>query len=588
MNEPRQNEIVDAILDKVDIVEVISSRLLLKKTGRNYKANCPFHSEKTPSFVVSQEKQIFHCFGCQTGGNAITFLMKHDKLTFREALRILADKANVKLPALRFQEDAVNDAFEKLYALNEKAKNFYASLFTTEDGKFAYKYLKDRGLNDETIKLFGLGYAPNSWDGLIAHLAKDGVNNETMEKAGLILRRENNDGYYDRFRNRVIFPIFEIRGKVIGFGARALGDIQPKYINSPETPIYNKGKNLYGLNLTKSYITEKKYAIIVEGYLDLVVPYQYGIRNVVATLGTALTTDQVKLLKRFTNTVVIVYDPDQAGKEASLRGLDLLVANEVNVRIATLPEGYDPDTYVREKGQDGFTGIIKASKDLFDYKMDLLTAKYNKDGVRGKAAIATLMLPTIARIPNEILKASFLKKLSEKLGIDESALRSETKKVKLDYSYNVSIPESHENKPKAHRNAEVLLLGIVIDDPDTLSFISNKIEMSSLRDETVREVLDAVMGMINDGKNISGGKLVAHFNNEEARLVTAKAIGMLDTIMDKEKALADCIKKIIEENFKDDRNSLREEIRVAEEEKNTPKVNDLLARYNELLKTHKG
>ncbi|MFH1790489.1 MAG: DNA primase, partial [Candidatus Omnitrophota bacterium] len=503
-----RDDLVDRIVGATDIVELVSSRLPLKKAGRNFKANCPFHGEKTPSFIVSPDKQIFHCFGCGAGGNAISFLMKYERMSFPETVEYLAEKAHVKLPAGRFSEPARDGLSEKLIGINEAAKEFYGAVLRSEDGRLSMRYLKDRGISDDAIKQFGIGYAPNAWDGLLSYLGRKGISPDALEKAGLALAREKSEGYYDRFRNRIIFPIHDMRGRVLAFGARALDDSQPKYINSPETPVYVKGRNLYGLNESKGHMRDTGYAVIVEGYLDFIMPFQHGIKNIVATLGTALTPDQIRLIKRFSKTAVIVFDSDKAGEEASLRGLDVLVSGDMNVRIATLPKGYDPDKFVRERGAEDFGQIVKSSKDLFAYKMALLSRKFNKEGVRGRAAIATLMLPTIARIPNEILKASFLKKLSQDLSLDEDALRSELRKVKADYSYEVPVVAQAPARCEP-RNAEVLLLGIVLDDAGALDVVERELGFDQFRDESVKEVMAAVIDARGSGEKVSPGRLIS-------------------------------------------------------------------------------
>lgn len=584
------NELVDKVLDQTDIVEVISSRIPLKKTGRNFKANCPFHSEKTPSFVVSPDKQIFHCFGCGEGGNAVSFLMKYEKLDFREVMKLLADKAGIKLPDLRPADGERSSGIgDKLFAVNEAAKNFYKAYLYSAEGKMFHRYLKERGLTDDVIKVFQLGSAPNMWDGLISHFSKKNTGIDLLEKAGLVLAREQGKGHYDRFRNRCVFPIFDIRQKVIGFGARGLDpNAQPKYINSPETPIYNKGRNLYGLNFSKGYIKEQDYAVIVEGYFDLIVPFQYGVKNIVATLGTALTPDQVKLLKRFSQTAVVVFDSDKAGEEASLRGLDLLVSMDMNVRIATLPKGSDPDSYVRKNGKDAFLGIVKASKDLFDYKMALLMAKFNKEGVRGRAAIATLMLPTIARIPNEILKAAFLKKLSGMLSIDEAALRAELKKVKKDYSYTVDWDESGKGKKRKVNTAELMLLSIVLENPDDLKAIEKDMNIGQFTEANIRNIMLKVKELNEGAHEVAPSKLIAYFDEEDVRTIISEAVGIYESISDKDKVLSDCIKKINKDHSKEEEDRLRNEIRFAQNANDAKKTDDLMYRLNELIKSRKG
>jgi len=587
MTKLLSNEIVDNIIDKTDIVEVIAARIPLKKAGRNFKAACPFHGEKTPSFIVSPDKQIFHCFGCGIGGNALSFLMKYEQLNFREAAKILADKVGIKLPVSQFVDRGRDSFLDKLFSLNEAAKNFYKAYLASPNGKLCSRYLKERGINDDTVNMFQLGFAPNLWEELITFFKKKDIELNLLEKAGLALPSEKGKGHYDRFRNRIIFPIFDLRNKVVGFGARILDNSQPKYINSPETPIYNKGRHLYGLNFSKGHIKEKDYAIIVEGYLDLIVPYQYGIRNIGATLGTALTPDQVKLLRRFSKTVIIVFDSDKAGEEASLRGLDILVSLDMNVRIARLPKGYDPDSFVRKNGKVAFEKIVSSSKDLFDYKIDLLMNRFNKDGVRGRAAIATLMLPTIARIPNEILKASFLKKLSGMLSIDEAALKAELRKVRRDYSYTVSWQKPEHEKAKTS-HAELLLLSIILEDPGVLRVVDENLEINKFKQASIKQIINKVKSIYHDGKSVNPSKLIAYFDDEEVKNVISEAVSIRDTLLDSQKVLTDCINRIKQDDFKEELNRLRTEIRFAQDSNNTNKINDLISKYNKLLKLHKG
>ncbi|MDD5438574.1 MAG: DNA primase [Candidatus Omnitrophica bacterium] len=583
------DEIVDRILDATDIVEVVASRIPLKKAGRNYKANCPFHQEKTPSFIVSHDKQIFHCFGCGQGGNVIGFLMKFERLTFRETMKLLSEKTGIKLPQGYSGDDSEkNELYEAFFGINDRARKFYHQHLLTANGGVAYRYLKSRGITDDSIKFFSLGYSPNAWDGLSSFFVREKETLALVEKAGLILARENKNGYYDRFRNRAMFPIADMRDRVIGFGARALDNAEPKYINSPETPIYNKGRNLYGLNQTKGFIKEKGYAVIVEGYLDLIVPFQFGVKNIAATLGTALTGDQIKLLKRFTQTVVILFDPDAAGEDASLRGLDILIAHDMNVRIATLPKGNDPDSFVRQNGTEAFENVIRSSKDLFDYKMGLLTAKFNKNGVRGRAAIATLMLPTIARIPNEILKAGFVRKLSEVLSIDETALKAELAKVKTDYSYAVSLVETRIPPQHKVRSAELLLLAFMLDDFNAVSSVNTQLGFGEFRDGAVKKIIGIIQAHVKDGKEVVPSKLIASCNDDESKNVIAQAVGVLETVSDRDRVMHDCMQSIRRENLNEDLRILRTEIRQAEEAHDNERISVLMTKYNELLKVPRG
>ena len=576
-----QNEIVDKILDSVDIVDVISTKINVKRTGRNYKANCPFHNEKTPSFVVSPDKQIFHCFGCGVGGNVISFLMKYENISFMETLELLAEKTGIQLPKSKTspKENKILDVY---FAINKAAKELYQAFINTPQAMVTRRYLTDRDVNEESIKHFQLGYSQNSWDELLNFFTCKKIQSHVLEKLGLIISRKENSGFYDRFRNRLVFPIFDIRNRVIGFGARALNDENPKYINSPDTPVYQKGRHFYGLNFTKDHIKKMNYAIVVEGYMDLIIPYQFGIKNLVATCGTALTPQQIKLLKRYTNTVVVLFDSDTAGEEASLRGMDLLISMEMNVRVATLPKGYDPDTFVREKGAVAFDSQIKASKDLFDYKLDLLNNRYDKSKVKGKAAIATLMLPTIARIPNEILKSSYLKKLSDILAIDIEALKKEILKVKRDYSHKVEVNEPKRVNRRA-KKAELYLLSIIFNDIDLLTFFNDQLGVEYISDEGLRAIFEKLQTLYEQGKEIKVSKLFSHFSDERTMALISASVAAYETIVDKEKTLSDCIKDIKKKKTEEDMHFLKEQVNIAHQNNDMNKSKELMQKYNELL-----
>ncbi|OGX18794.1 MAG: DNA primase, partial [Omnitrophica WOR_2 bacterium RBG_13_44_8b] len=426
--------ILEDVLSRVDIVEVISGYMPLKRAGRNFKANCPFHHEKTPSFMVSPDRQIYHCFGCGESGNAFKFLMRHERMEFPEAVQMLARKAGVVLPELNSTDTKTADLITQLHKINEAAALFFENQLNTSSGQRAKDYLLKRGITKETIKLFQLGFAPDNWDALINHLRAKNFSLGLLEKAGLIVAKDGG-GYYDRFRNRIIFPILDIKSRPVGFGARVMDDSLPKYINSPETPVYVKGRNLYGLNLSKDSIRDSDEAIIVEGYLDFIMPYQHGLTNIVASQGTALTVEQARLLKRYTQSIVMVYDADNAGELAALRSLDIFVEEEMNVRVVSLPKGFDPDLYVRKQGIDALKEKVKQALGLFDYKLTILKSRYNVKDIEDKAKVAASLLSTINKIKNAVLKSEYVKRLSQELDIREDALWQEVKKIKEEKPY---------------------------------------------------------------------------------------------------------------------------------------------------------
>ena len=452
--------ILEDILSRVDIVEVISGFIPLKRAGRNFKAICPFHHEKTASFMVSPDRQIYHCFGCNESGNAFRFLMRYERLEFLEAVQTLAKKAGVVLPEVHRQDSKTAGLITQLYKINELTASFYENSLNSANGQGAKNYLLKRGLTPESIKAFKLWLALDKWDALIGHLRLKSISLPLLEKAGLILAKEGG-GYYDRFRNRVIFHIFDIKSKAVGFGARVLDDTLHKYVNSPETIIYTKGKNLYGLNFAKEGIRENDFAVVVEGYLDFIIPYQEGLKNIVASLGTALTLEQVRLLKRYTHNAVMVYDADAAGELATLRSLDIFVEEEMNVKVVSLAKGFDPDLFVRKHGIASFKEKINEACNLFDYKLGVLKSRYNSKEIEGKAKIALLMLETLAKFRNAVLKSEYIKKLAQELDISEDALLQEIKKIKEDKPY-VDLREGPHKKALNINPTEKLLIKLML------------------------------------------------------------------------------------------------------------------------------
>lgn len=411
-------EVIEKIKESNDIVDIISEHVKLRKVGRNYQGLCPFHSEKTPSFSVSQDKQVFKCFGCGEGGNVITFVMKTKNLEFNETIKYLADRAHITLEenAERKKSNERRDIFYKMHV--EAARFFFKNLTENKDMR---DYLYKRGMTDYTIRTFGLGYALNSWDSLLKYLKAMNYSEDQIVVSGLATKSEKGK-VYDRFRNRIIFPVFDLRGRVIGFGARVMDDSKPKYLNSPETPIFHKGTNLYGLNFALKNSKEKDL-IIVEGYMDCISLSQSGIKNVVASLGTALTKEQAKLLKRYSQEVFISYDADNAGQIATQRGLDILRSEGINVKVIIIPRGKDPDDFIRAEGKDKFLELKANALPLIDYKILKAKEGISFKSEEGRISYAKKVVVILNEL-DPIEKDVYLQKVSEDAGISESALMS--------------------------------------------------------------------------------------------------------------------------------------------------------------------
>jgi DNA primase len=431
-----ENTITD-IKNAVDILDIVSEAVLLKKNGNNYIGLCPFHAEKTPSFTVSQQKQIFHCFGCGEGGNVFNFLMKHDGLTFPETVSRLAKRCGIDIPRHELTIEQKRQLDEKQHILNLNLKVAHLYQKTLKDTRISQKataYLNQRGFTTDTIQAFRLGYAPQRWDYLIQHLTKENVPLQLAEKAGLIVARKQSNGYYDRFRGRIVFPIIDMTKQVLGFGGRVLGEDVPKYLNTPETPVYHKKNTLYGLHRAKSECRNKAEVIIVEGYLDLLALHQHGILNASATLGTALTPEHVKLLKGFIGgegRVILVFDSDEAGIKAAQRSIPTFEKNFANVKISVLPPGYDPDSFLMEYGPEAFISETSQAKGAMTFLTDRAIHKHGLS-IEGKIKILSDLIEPLSSIKDTVRRGLYIRELSEKIGVDEAAIieniRERTKK----------------------------------------------------------------------------------------------------------------------------------------------------------------
>ncbi|MFA5947911.1 MAG: DNA primase [Candidatus Gracilibacteria bacterium] len=427
-------DVVEDIKAKLDIYTVISPHVQLKKTGANYKGCCPFHSEKTGSFIVSPQKQIFHCFGCNKGGDIFTFIQEFENVSFVEAIEILADKAGIKVKDFKkFQSKVSKDEKADFFEANNLAMEFYEkNLHETPAGKIALDYLFNRGLKLETIREFHLGLAGDSYDDLYPYLIKKGVSKNTILTLGLAQKKElYNDQIFDKFHSRIMFPIFDYIGKVCGFGGRALKkDQMPKYLNSPDSPVYNKSKILYGLNFAKQFVKEKDSIVLVEGYFDVIMPYQQGIKNIVASSGTALTEFHVGIIKRFTNNVVTCFDTDSAGEQATKRSYFLLLAKDLNVKTASCFGQKDPADFVLEEGSK-FEEVILSAPDFVSYFIEKLLKQYDIASLNGRKSFMNEMLPLIFPMQS-VIKDFYIKQIAEKLNVSSQIIYDDIQNFKFE------------------------------------------------------------------------------------------------------------------------------------------------------------
>ena len=422
-----QNFIND-VLDRLDIIDVIGSRIELRKSGKNYSACCPFHDEKTPSFSVSPDKQFYYCFGCGAGGNAVGFVLDFDKTTFPETIENLAKRVGLEMPAESVSNDSEGNYKKLLFPVIKDADSFYRrSLRDPTNAKKAIEYLKSRGLNGETARNFGIGFASPGWENLLQDLGKNEEKVEQLKILGLLIDRNEEGKLYDRFRNRIMFPIRDVRGRTIGFGGRVLSDEKPKYLNSPETPLFHKGRELYGLYEANRHFRNIENLIVVEGYMDVAVLAQNGVHNAVATLGTAVTIEHLNKIFRYTSEVIFCFDGDEAGRKAAYRALDTSLPVIVDGRSAKfmfLPEGEDPDTIIRKIGAKKFLELVANATPLSEFIFESLSAEYDHNSVDGKAKLSKLVIPLINKMPGGVFKTLMIRALSKRTDLEESELKS--------------------------------------------------------------------------------------------------------------------------------------------------------------------
>jgi DNA primase len=536
------DEKIDEVRNGVDIVDVIGATVRLRKRGRSYVGLCPFHGEKTPSFTVSADKQMFHCFGCGKGGNVFTFVMERDKMSFIEAVRFLADRAGVRLPSEGSDSHEGDSEQDQLFEICRAAGLHYQdNLLNHSEGKLALEYLRHRGFTDQTIRKFGLGYSLNSWDDLLQFTRREKLDPALVERAGLLVRREDNSGVYDRFRGRAMFPILSATGRTIAFGARKLREDDPlgKYINSPETPIYNKSRVLYGLFQAKEAIREKEFVIMVEGYADLITVAQAGIENIVASSGTALTEEQIQLVKRYARNVTLVYDADSAGSKATLRGGDLIIERDLDVKVAELPAGEDPDSFVKKNGGKEFSTLLENAESFVDFRGRQLHASGSFATPEGKTQAIRSLVETIARYPDELKRTFYLKRIAKEYDVYESVLLREIDRIfgrqtqqqrftrkpepeaKPAPAVTAAPPRSSAPPPAAERE----LLRLVLEHKGAmLRYIFSRIDKDVLTSPVIRDVIGVVDMHEEGGETWDPGTLVNELQDDDARKLVSMLI----------------------------------------------------------------
>jgi len=537
--------IIDEVRDRTDIVEVVSQVVSLKKVGKNFKGLCPFHSEKTPSFTVSAEKRIYHCFGCGVGGNVFKFVMEVQNISFVDAVRQFAESAGVPIP--HANKGNLNDPKyqerEDLKKANELAANYFQSIFKeSEKGLVARNYLKGRHFTGEILDQYKIGWAVPEWRGLTHHLQKtSNLSRKIVLQSGLVIEKEEGSNVYDRFRGRVIFPIQDAHGSVIGFGGRAITDSNnPKYLNSPETPLYQKSQVLFGMNLAKQAIRNEGLAILVEGYLDQMRATQYGVLNTVATCGTALTVKQAAILRNYASSVVMVFDSDNAGREAANKGYEVLQEKGLQVKIVYLPEGQDPDSYIHENGVEKFLEKIKTAKPYLESYIDGVITRKNGNSPAELAEMANQVVPMLRKVQNLVERNSLIEYFCSEAKIDDESFLVELKKS---FSKNQSRVEVFEAKTDSILCWERHLVQLILSDKETAQKVLQAVNPEDFSSSALRAIAITCSQKIQEDESLEIDKLIDNTEDPEIKTIITQ-LGLEPLEFDSiEKSISDCIKK---------------------------------------------
>jgi DNA primase len=579
------DEVIATVRSKADIVEVISEYLPLKKAGRNYSALCPFHPEKTPSFMVSSTKQVFHCFGCGIGGDIFGFVMKSENLSFPQAVKVLAKKFGVTIPQRRVSPSAKRkiDRKEQLLKVNQLAMGYYRDLLFGREGTEAREYLRKRGIGKAVIEEHRLGYASHSWNGLGNDLRSKKVPLTLAQELGLVMPKKTG-GWYDHFRGRIIFPIFDLTGNVLGFGGRTLDGNSPKYLNSPESALYHKGQSLYGLHAAKGFIREKGLALIVEGYLDLLTLHHFGFKHTVATLGTAMTESHIRLLKRFSNNFITIFDPDESGTAATIRALPLLLEEEISCNVVRLPGKHDPDSFLQGGHRDEFQEMLLQAIPIFDFFIDQVFSGSDLVSADGKARAIDEILPMVERIRNPIVRESYVKKLGERLALKEGVILDAVK----------TIPQRRERRreelkqaihKKMYPKTEETILEIMLRFNHLIPEIADDGVLEDFENQQLKMVAKTLKEIyVKKGDVVIPDILASVEDDELGNRISRWAF--LDGTFEGaslDKTLRDCIRKVKMDKLKRDEEALLTRIKEVEKEDRQDLLGELLAKRQHLL-----
>ena len=556
------DDIIEEVRQKNDIVDVVSQYVRLTRRGSTYFGLCPFHNEKTPSFSVTPGKQMYYCFGCGAGGNVYNFIMEYENYTFGEALKHLADRAGVELPKIEYSREVREKAEQRaeLLEINKQAAQYYYYQLRTEGGKIGYQYLSGRGLSEETMRKFGLGYSDKFGGGLYKFLKSKGYSDERLRESGLFNVDERH-GMYDKFWNRVIFPIMDVNNRVIGFGGRVMGDGKPKYLNSPETKIFDKSRNLYGLNIART--TRKKYLILCEGYMDVISMHQAGFTNAVASLGTALTSGHASLLKRYTQEVLLLYDSDEAGIRAALRGIPILRDAGVSSRVVNLKPYKDPDEFIKNMGAEAFEERLRQASDSFMFRVSIAESEFPMDEPQGQNRFfercAELLLELKDELERNLYIEAIVKKYRGQYGVSAEDLRKRvnTLALKGTPAENRTQPKTSggQNKKKkesASDQAQKLMLTWLVTYPGIFDKVAQYLNAEDFIVPLYKEVAQMLFRQREEEGQVNPAKLLNSFTDSEEQREVASLFNAtihLETQQEQDRAFADTLLRIKAESL---------------------------------------
>lgn len=584
------NNIVDEVRERVDLVSLINEYVPLKKAGQNFIGRCPFHDEKTPSFSVSPTKGMFYCFGCSTGGNAYTFLMKHEGMTFVDAVRFLAARVGVEIPKpSETRSKAYDDTEKKMEqlrdALDFALEEFQRNLLNSRTGEIAMKYLTGRSVSEDTIKEFRIGYALDDWEGMVGALKRKGLSLKPAVEAGLITPRGNETGYYDRFRNRIIFPIFNVSGKPIAFAGRILKDEkdQAKYINSPETPLYQKSRVLYGLDLAKNHIRKMDSAILVEGYFDQISLYLGGIRNTVATCGTALTNEHVNILKRYSKNIYTLFDSDESGIRASMRSLPIILNSGAVQRMVAIDDG-DPDSYIKKFGPDAMKSLISGARPMMEVFVDQEIEKAGPSP-EARSEAAKNVARMIANMSDRVLKDIYCRDFAQKIGISEDLFRSMTRehsqKLRREPRAERGETPVKNDKPSA-ASPEATIVQTIFHFPELRERVLEARVIDEFKSEFLKTLTNFIIASKEDDEKTDVAAFLKNGDfGERQQTFVAKLSVETEPFADKKqasKALEDCIQAVLKRRKEAEREKVQIELKRSVEKGDEEQELEMLER----------